>query len=588
MNGIMVTLLTFMMTGIVVGQQDSSFGGQKSFGPRQTTNSQASSIPTAAQPKSNSSLAQIDPNLVRPMELTVDQKAVQGLKNGGYMRSPIQGEDQISGEKRGAEYISEISLTTPANEFKQLQVRQVWGAPRKLEDEPGEVLLVTLSDVDLLALDEKKLSLQIDPANRGRFSKVYFRYEQPTQVATRPAPRNTTGFQSNTNTRPTGQPVPLVQNPGPDPEPGDRDYMGPSLPQFATGQQNNPAAWNQQANQGNQTNPAFDLNRNIGPTRGNQFGAGGNQNGFVNPDETELERFDREQRELNQQKNNDLQATLNAQRIARLKREQQEAWDKEEAERRQIRFAKWQQEEYDRKLAEQAAKQNTNQWNPRATDNPSQMGSIANVPRTYQERQEHWDGDQKLRLENEWLAKERVRSEQLLADKEAKIRYLESLRTQRPSDYVSTRDPITPQNYNQPSGQTSPGPVRGTIHYPNRVTGPIVQGQTPERYASLGTGIPNTINNGVDSIRLAREKLTASIPGSLRMTNGQTKTGLEGVDGQGDKVLVVDDKRSERLIYFLLLCSLGLNAYLGLISRSFYVRYNELADELRETFTVTG
>ena len=38
-------------------------------------------------------------------------------------------------------------------------------------------------------------------------------------------------------------------------------------------------------------------------------------------------------------------------------------------------------------------------------------------------------------------------------------------------------------------------------------------------------------------------------------------------------------------IYVMLLISLGLNVYLVMISRGFYVRYGELATELRETFT---
>ncbi|HMO14344.1 MAG TPA: hypothetical protein PKD64_05260 [Pirellulaceae bacterium] len=38
-------------------------------------------------------------------------------------------------------------------------------------------------------------------------------------------------------------------------------------------------------------------------------------------------------------------------------------------------------------------------------------------------------------------------------------------------------------------------------------------------------------------------------------------------------------------LWFMLLFSVGLNFYLGWISRSFYVRYAELADELRETFS---
>jgi hypothetical protein len=41
------------------------------------------------------------------------------------------------------------------------------------------------------------------------------------------------------------------------------------------------------------------------------------------------------------------------------------------------------------------------------------------------------------------------------------------------------------------------------------------------------------------------------------------------------------------LLWLMLLCSVGLNLYLWAISRGFYSRYQELADELRETFTAT-
>ena len=46
-------------------------------------------------------------------------------------------------------------------------------------------------------------------------------------------------------------------------------------------------------------------------------------------------------------------------------------------------------------------------------------------------------------------------------------------------------------------------------------------------------------------------------------------------------------KKTNGFLLFMLLCSVGINVYLGLISRNFYTRYAELADELRETFTAT-
>ena len=45
------------------------------------------------------------------------------------------------------------------------------------------------------------------------------------------------------------------------------------------------------------------------------------------------------------------------------------------------------------------------------------------------------------------------------------------------------------------------------------------------------------------------------------------------------------DKRMLRLMWLLLLISLGANFYLAMLSRSFYTQYEELADELRETFS---
>lgn len=55
--------------------------------------------------------------------------------------------------------------------------------------------------------------------------------------------------------------------------------------------------------------------------------------------------------------------------------------------------------------------------------------------------------------------------------------------------------------------------------------------------------------------------------------------------GEGNLVAQSDSSRPFGVLYFLLLCSIGLNFYLGWISRSFYVRYSELAEELRETFS---
>ena len=90
---------------------------------------------------------------------------------------------------------------------------------------------------------------------------------------------------------------------------------------------------------------------------------------------------------------------------------------------------------------------------------------------------------------------------------------------------------------------------------PSRRTTNTASRQRPE----LDLQIPGSQNNG-STFRGTRSELVANLS-SLKKTNG--------------------------FLLFMLLCSVGINVYLGLISRNFYTRYAELADELRETFTAT-
>lgn len=81
--------------------------------------------------------------------------------------------------------------------------------------------------------------------------------------------------------------------------------------------------------------------------------------------------------------------------------------------------------------------------------------------------------------------------------------------------------------------------------------------------------------------------------------NVDNNTGGDEQESTGDASTVVQQPSQELIaknqdlakantfLLFMLLFSIGLNIYLGLIARSFYMRYAELADELRETFTAT-
>ncbi len=83
-----------------------------------------------------------------------------------------------------------------------------------------------------------------------------------------------------------------------------------------------------------------------------------------------------------------------------------------------------------------------------------------------------------------------------------------------------------------------------------------------------------SIDQSVDS--------TSKLPAASIDANPSTTPVAQSVAGQIDA-----NNKHLYFLWFMLLFSVGLNFYLGWISRSFYVRYSELADELRETFSST-
>lgn len=212
-----------------------------------------------------------------------------------------------------------------------------------------------------------------------------------------------------------------------------------------------------------------------------------------------------------------------------------------------------------------------------------------NQPATRQPTFEEQVALRKAQLEQDKLAQDLIQRkaildayEQDLIEKSAAVRrqeqelanqkYQESLRTSWPSDMNPT--------YTKPTG-----PVIGS----NIGTGPIVD--RPERLASRDLNrFPAEAANSTPPSRAGNQPLprpttggikdyTASMPG----VNANQPLGANANKTTAQR----QDKRVEGFVMFMLFCSLGLNIYLGWISRGFYVRYNELADELRETFTAT-
>ena len=147
----------------------------------------------------------------------------------------------------------------------------------------------------------------------------------------------------------------------------------------------------------------------------------------------------------------------------------------------------------------------------------------------------------------------------------AQQKYRDSLRTSKPFD-------IAP-DYSKPTAPMFGTPIG---------TRPVVD--RPDRMASLNPGMyPAGSGDEVNSNRPNNQTMPQPSNGGIK----DYTASISGTNKDNQQTVSKQDKRVEGFVMFMLFCSLGLNIYLGWISRGFYVRYNELADELRETFTAT-
>ncbi|MGI9515687.1 MAG: hypothetical protein ACR2NP_01465 [Pirellulaceae bacterium] len=137
--------------------------------------------------------------------------------------------------------------------------------------------------------------------------------------------------------------------------------------------------------------------------------------------------------------------------------------------------------------------------------------------------------------------------------------------TQQPAS-VPGAAPVGYHPWQQPSWQQVPGDSIVNGH-----DRPMIPNQA--RIASY-PGYGNQLANTSD--------ITANIPGG-----GQQQQEVGPNRNPNPELPAAQINRFNSFLYFLLLCSIGLNIYLAWISRGFYVRYRELADELRETFATT-
>ncbi len=201
---------------------------------------------------------------------------------------------------------------------------------------------------------------------------------------------------------------------------------------------------------------------------------------------------------------------------------------------------------------------------------------------TNQERiQYEMDLLERKRLENESLQLKNLRLQRQLAEQEEQNERdrLNELMRQR------NRQMTDAQNGNRYATTDQNLPVGNQLQPIQNPTRTL-----PNRRSDVFTNVP--VDNSVVAPNRQRTAmlpkpgvggLSMSIPFPEKTNAADNSNNQEPTTLQAKSNNVTE--KTNGLLWFMLFCSLGINLYLWWISRSFYVRYNELADELRETFT---
>ena len=587
MKGLMVTLLMFLTTGIVVGQQGSS--------------SKTSPDPAGTQH-----------SLLKPLEIGVPEQAIRDLRLGKVLFSTIAPVSQ-SGEKLDLNVVNGVTLYPEGKNLGSLSKKAVRG-----QDNGKGVLRFGLTNADLMALQNNQLSMEFNHAERGRYRAIEVFYEgAQNNVASKPAARPSS---QNTFTAPAARepavraPVlaapavspptrdnsatsnqiafgrqntadrsprnssraPFIPLPAPH-EPGDVDFMGPTLP--AAG------AW-RPPNQTTQNNPALN-------PRENNFVGNNNQDngGWRFPDEENT--VAQNHSHLNNVQDN-RQSTLDSMKAKweaeQRHREYEEEMARQNAQRLQREQAehefaqwKWAQEQ---ELIKQRRLQSQAQTLPPTQHYPILNAPAAPVSRLTVDQQLAYDrAIWELERRESLLSSQQdsLNRKRLLLDEQEYNLNLATAQQSR-NHFYSEQPRVA---YNQGIAQNSVhnrNNNSGMHYYPDDEPEPDIKRTRRSRSNDLARNQVDHSDNGFRAPD-RNEDLSPRVASKTGLGISNYKT---AVAGPGSAVATGSrDDLVDGFVLFLMFCSLGLNFYLAFISRGFYVRYHELADELRETFSTT-
>ena len=544
MQGIIASLLALMMTGMVIGQQP-----QNSFQPGQAGNQK----------------------LLGRYLLIVDGSVVQTLRVHGYRTADISPTDR--------ENVDHIVFHSSDNNAERQDIEPFSIQPVPPVD--GERTIVfELNDHYLNLLQRKGLRYILRPQDIGRFDQLTIKYDAPTgqqaqqNTGTLPLTRRPRQAAADRTVNPLGRRLTRnstsIEN--------DR-YFGPQLPDDWQGRQNQPQrnqslAGNQRPGQTTQQ-PRQIAQQPLQTRQPNRQSTV--DSGSFRP---RLGTIATRRNDMRDQQNQRRDVYPNDDRGDRL------------LDTRLPRNQQNQQAYGDQRLNQRLDRQNLDLSNERiASNTPFDNGTFrpdSQLPRVdvrqpvaQQPIVQDYNPVLKKELDlrdaenrsldrmNQDLADEvnslrrRLQNEQI-ANRRDRFstpdrRDPRAAAYDRDYDYVYTgRDSVRQRGYNdqvivQPpinTGQTMPDRVAVAPRPTNRL---------------MPFSIEGPANNNVPSQQAGTQTNAPATPAVLADTERY--------------------KKQNAALWFIMLCSVGLNFYLSWIARGFYVRYEELADDIRETFT---
>ena len=472
-----------------------------------------------------------------PISITVPPEKLTQLRDdpSQALVAPLS----IDGGRIADRYISGVVVELSQNRGKKgLPYRKIVGEPFYDPQSQQQALRFGLTDDDMRALALNRLRFDIPESERGKYKKAFLFSASAVQNA-------------NSNQENSLEPRSRVTEnfdltPVPGPAAGDRDFMGPVADRSPFSQYSKSSTIEDPRSNSNSFERPSSMMSRMGNSKPPENRVASRSNGF-----------DRERPVVDwQKKTNQLEPlggnysppakTLRASQELDYQRQIREL--KNEMAKRNTTISRMNNELQRIDAENQDLINSRNQTPARRTpgvvtpENLTPAGNYSLI-------------DRKIARENQDL------QEQLFArEEELRLLKQQELRRQR----LAQNDAIN-----------QPGPIQKVGYQSTRDGLAVGRPELKTPVLPVGTNDLAAGGAGITDSRDANGAISRIANGNTNIdagTNNNTDNRVEATRGQMQMMMI------------LLFISLAINVYLGLLARSFYARYSELGEELRETF----